>query len=66
MSVLRVYALSMAKRIMVTLKGGLGPFVVEADVIEPDGPYLALRKGDNVVAKFKEAEVVAWVIKTDD
>lgn len=60
------YSLSMPKKIFVTVKGANAAHIVEADVIEQDGPWLALRKGDNVVAKFKEAEVVGWVIKDKD
>jgi hypothetical protein len=57
-----VYALSMSQTILIRLKGIGTPEAIEADQIENDGPYLVLRKGSNIVAKFKESEVVGWVI----
>jgi hypothetical protein len=60
-----IYALSMAQKIVVRLKGVEHVQVIEADGVEPDGPYLVLRRGDNVVAKFKESEVQGWWIESD-
>jgi hypothetical protein len=53
----------MPQRIVVRLKGMPNPAVVNADNIEDEGPWIVLRKGDNVVAKFKTAEVVSWEIE---
>lgn len=55
--------MSMAKTFYILVKGGEGPHEIEADNIEQDGTYLALRKGNTVVAKFKEAEVQGWWIE---
>jgi hypothetical protein len=58
-----IYALSMPQNIIVRLKGVPVPETVEADSIEQNGTWLELRKDENVVAKFKDSEVVGWVIE---
>jgi hypothetical protein len=53
----------MPKQIVLRLKGVNNAVVVSADHVEDEGPWVVLRKGNNVVAKYKNSEVISWEIE---
>ena len=53
----------MADKYIVRLKGVPDLHPVDGENIEADGPYLTIKNGGKVIARFKETEVQAWWIE---
>jgi hypothetical protein len=58
-----VYALSMAKKVFIHLKGVATAVVLKADKVVQMGASLEVKEGEKVVGSFRIDEIQGWHIK---
>jgi hypothetical protein len=61
-----IYALSMAKLIMVQLRGVNDPHGIRADKVEETNNKVLLKLGETIVGSFSAADVQGWWISGAD